>query len=44
VDALDAAFADLAQGEAAVQARHRIDCGPAKLAIWGHRGRAMPRP
>ena len=37
-DALDAAFADLAKGEAAVQARHRIDCGPAKLSnmrgIW----------
>ncbi|WP_272970603.1 ornithine cyclodeaminase family protein [Comamonas terrigena] len=35
VDALDAAFADLAQGEAAVQARHRIDCGPAKLSNMG---------
>lgn len=34
-DALDAAFADLAKGEAAVQARHRIDCGPAKLSNMG---------
>lgn len=39
---LDEAFADLAQGHATVQARHRSDCGAVKLsamgALWPSRG------
>lgn len=35
VSALDAAFTDLAHGRAAVQARHRSDCGAVKLSTMG---------
>jgi len=35
VSALDAAFTDLAHGRAAVQARHRRDCGAVKLSTMG---------
>jgi len=35
VSALDAAFTDLAHGRAAVQARHRSDCGAIKLSTMG---------
>lgn len=33
--ALDAAFADLADGRAQVLARKRVDCGPVKLSVMG---------
>lgn len=35
IEALEAAFADLARGEAEVLARQRIDCGPIKLSTMG---------
>ena len=35
VDALDAALQDLAQGQACIQARHRVDCAGAKLSNMG---------
>ena len=35
VSALDAAFTDLPHGRAAVQARHRTDCGAVKLSTMG---------
>lgn len=42
VDDLHAAWADLAQGQAVVMPRQRVDCGPVKLstmgAVWPARG------